>query len=97
MKDFWKNSNPEDGLPWKIGREKQKTVRQYFPSDTEWVSVPGIPMTHVLNKALAVISEALYNTITHRDWKCRKVREETRNKKPYKETLLSAQVRNQAF
>lgn len=54
-------------------------------------------MTHVLNKALAVISEALYNTITHRDWKCRKVREETRNKKPYKETLLSAQVRNQAF
>ena len=54
-------------------------------------------MTHVLNKTLAVISEALYNTITHRDWKCRKVREDIRNKKPYKETLLTAQVRNQAF
>ena len=48
------------------------------------MSIPGIPMTNVLNKSLTVIGAALYNPITYPHWKCREVTEEIRNRKPFK-------------
>ena len=56
-------------------------------------------MKHILNKGPTVIGKALYNSRTHPDLKCREVTKEIRKKnhKPYKETLLSVQERNQAY
>lgn len=48
------------------------------------MSIPGIPMTYVLNKSLTVIGAALYNPVTYPHWKCREVTEEIRNRKPFK-------------